>query len=480
MECQMTSRLDRSDLFPVEAQRCRQDQPISIILSAIPFLFGVALGLFSGIAQAATPAEDGPSVTPDSTGHGFPGRSLSLDDALRLTLERNPELLTARQTLAVSRARLLSARAFPNPVLTMQGGPALAGGDYRLSMGVDQEVPIGGKIGKREAVAQKEYERDQVMVQDLERRALGATRGSYRAALALNEKLRLARDVVDLNAHLVEVARSRFTRGEVSELDVRQFEVERSLRIQQMRSLASERTSVILDLRRTVGLSLEESLTLSDTLEVPSDSLSMQPFLDAALVRPGVRSLESERQAAEGQLRLERAERWMDPTIGVIYSRERSSFAKPIPMADIDNFLGAAIRLPLPLFYRRDGEMQEAAARAEAAQRAADAERGAAEREVRDAYQRAMVAAETYAGFEEGINAAQEAERLGVDAHAKGLINAVQLFQVQGQSFAVKAARLDAIEAYGRALSDLEEAAGMPAQVVRVHGSGDGGTGRKP
>jgi outer membrane protein TolC len=268
--------------------------------------------------------------------------------------------------------------------------------------------------------------------------------------------------------------------GEVSELDVRQFEVERSLRKQQAKSLASEQTSTFLELGRELGLSQTQILTLSDTLEVPADSLSLRPFLDEALVRPSVRALELEREAAEAQFRLERAERWMDPTIGVVYSRERSSFARPIPIAETDNFLGGAIRLPIPLFYRRQGEMEEATARAEAATIAADAERSVAEREVRDAYQRAVAAAAAYSGCDDGIKAAENAGRLAEEAYAKGLVGAVQLFQVHGQVLALKAARLDALAAYCRALSDLEEAAGVPAPCAPTPGTDHSGQGQQP
>jgi outer membrane protein, heavy metal efflux system len=479
MRRQETSSRDPSDLLPVENGRPSQDCIIPFLLTMTLCLVSIPLGLDPGIAHATTPGDGGSTVAADSLDHGLPGSRLTLDDALRLTLERNPEILAARQKLAVSRARLLSAGAFPNPELTMQGEPALTGGDYRLSMGIDQDVPMGGKIGQRKRVAQKEYDRDEAMVQDLERRISGATRRSYRAVLVLTEKLQLAQEIVDLDAHLAEVARARFAKGEVSELDVRQFEVDRSLRLPQMRSLASERTSALLDLCRALGLPLDESPAISDTLEAPAEPLSIQPLLAAALARPGVRSLESERQAAEGQLRLEKAERWGDPIIGVLYSRERSSFAKPIPMANTDNFLGAAIRLPIPLFYRREGEVQEAVARTEAAGGAVDAERSAAEREVRDAYQRTVAAAETCLGYDDGIRAAGDAGHLAEEAYAKGLVGAVQLFQVHGQLLALKAARLDALEVYGRALSDLEEAAGMSAQTVRHSGTDHSGERRR-
>jgi len=362
---------------------------------------------------------------------------------------------------------VVAAHAYPNPELSIEGAPSVPDAEeYGYGVGLDQQVPILGKVAKRVALATEELERESWSVKDLARRIAARVRTSYRRTQVTDLRVRLAQHLATLNERLLTIARTRFDRGEVSELDVQQFAVELAQRRYEAERLDSDRESEWLELASLLNVPQSERPTLTDQIAGRRSPFPLQPLLEAARNRPDLMALESEAKAAELERQLRTAERWADPTIGIHYRRERSRFDQPIVLTDTADFVGVQVKIPLPLLYRNEGEIAAASAR----KRNADAHRSSAlvevDREVRDAHQRAISNLAAIAGLERGIEAASKGQRLAERAYADGLINAVQLMQAQQQRYSAESARLDALEAYYQALSDLERAVDAPIDGV--------------
>ena len=131
-----------------------------------------------------------------------------------------------------------------------------------------------------------------------------------------------------------------------------------------------------------------------------------------------------------------------------------------------DHIIGARITIPFPLRYKNQGEIALAQARGRTARASASAQLLNIDRQVRDAHQRGMAQLEIVKALEQGVEAAEGGRRLAEQAYRQGLINAVQLIQTQQQFFDIRDARLDAIEAYYMALSDLEGAVNAPIEQI--------------
>ena len=398
--------------------------------------------------------------------------TLTLEGALATAQANNAELSAAHSNLDVLRAQVVSAGAFPNPELSGNGAPAVPDADeYDYSVGIDQQIPILGKRSKRIAVAGADLERESMLVADLERRIAQQVRGVFRRAQVIDRRAALAKDLAGLNERLFDVASARFRRGEVSELDVRQFEIELAQRRQEAQRLGAERASALLELSRLMNVRYDPALHLAPRLAGIAEPVALAPLLEAAAQRPDLTALTVEAGAAERERTLRLAERWGDPVVGVFYRRERSRFDEPAVIEDTDDFVGIQVRVPLPLLYRNQGET----AAAEARKRTAELRRAALEleidRTVRDAHQRATVQLIAVRELEHTIEAAGRAERLAERAYANGQVSTVQLIQTQQQRFALVDASLDALDAYYQALSELEGAVNAPLEEFAARSS---------
>src|SRR5439155_1389135 len=75
--------------------------------------------------------------------------------------------------------------------------------------------------------------------------------------------------------------------------------------------------------------------------------------------RPDLEAAERAREAAEAALRLARAERWPNPTLGVQYTHSEFQVS-----GDLADQVGTSVSVPLPVFNRNQGEIERAEAEA--------------------------------------------------------------------------------------------------------------------
>jgi outer membrane protein, heavy metal efflux system len=115
---------------------------------------------------------------------------------------RSRDLLVARQTLAIARGRLLQAGLRPNPTIDFERTTDYVTGrtgEGNTGIGVTQVFELGGKRGKRVAVAQLEYDRAVAEVRALERQLAAEIRTAYAQALAAARQLDTAEQLIGLD-----------------------------------------------------------------------------------------------------------------------------------------------------------------------------------------------------------------------------------------------------------------------------------------
>jgi cobalt-zinc-cadmium efflux system outer membrane protein len=161
---------------------------------------------------------------------------------------------------------------------------------------------------------------------------------------------------------------------------------------------------------------------------------------------------------AGAEIKLAKAEKWEDWTVGFDYSRGMSKFAAPIGTKE-DNFLGVSVSIPLPLWNRNQGRISEAQAtqqRAEAELKALDlriaAETQTAENQVR----RLFGILRQYR--EESIKLAEENITLLQKGYVEGLVTITAVIQAQQQFTDLRLNYLDTLAEFERALTDWQMA----------------------
>lgn len=300
-------------------------------------------------------------------------QTIDFATALDLARKNNPDWRAAEQEVQITRGKLTTARLISpfNPVLEGQAGPRKTpgertGGDY--GVGISMEVEIAGQRGTRITEAERDVQRAEAAFKDFTRTFTVKIARAFYQAIFARERLVLLRKIEGLNNRLLEVTRAKFDAGDVSGLEVNVSTV----RYGQSRkdTLDAERTAshALLELRRLIGI--EEAVLPTGDLGVTVPPLPIEEVLSRALSnRADLVAKRYELQRAEAQIALRKREVFPNPSVGVFFNREASG----------DRTVLGGISIPIPIFNRRQGELESLGAR----KTQAGAELQAAEKEIR-------------------------------------------------------------------------------------------------
>src|SRR4029453_17266720 len=152
----------------------------------------------------------------------FGQHALDLRSALIAAESANLELRAARQQRALALGGLTTARQLPNPVIAFTA----ARDTPHEGLSFDIPVELGGKRGKRIAVAREEQKSTEIDINVLSRQVRRRTREAFYRSLAAREQTAQAKTTLDLSTRIRDMAQQRFEAGEVAQLEVLQAEVE--------------------------------------------------------------------------------------------------------------------------------------------------------------------------------------------------------------------------------------------------------------
>lgn len=391
---------------------------------------------------------------------GIPAR-LSLEDALRIAIERNPRLASARAGVDAADADRLTARARPNPAFTIESESyplfESSRGSFintqTLTMRVDQEIETAGRRrlrgeGARFAAAEADATR-----RDVERQLRLDVRRAYLQAALAKADLETARTTLSEIDRVLTLNRARLEQGEISGAEVRRLHAERLRFVDDV--FASElglknATAALLTLLNAGDLGQAVEIidplrpgVLSQTAQTAQPAQTAQAgqmnLRDQALImRPDVEAARQAEQRADTDTRLQRALRTPNITVGGGYQRNFGA----------DSVI-AGITVPLPIFNRNQGPIARA-----------DAERGIAQ------LQRSTIEANAAFEVQQAANAV-ETNRARVEMIEREFLdNAQQSVDIVRASYQLGAADLiDLLDAqrtwretrrtYNRALYDF-------------------------
>jgi len=386
--------------------------------------------------------------------------SLTLSEAVTFARDRNPDLLVARQELEVSRGRLVKARYLSqfNPALGSEvnnrsrGEPGEHGNSVDFMVTLSQELEIAGQRRKRIEEAERNLAVVTQRVQDRERLILAQVKESFYRALALRRRFDLFRQVEDLARRLRDVAARRFQAGEVSKLEVNLAEIQ--LGQTRRDTLIAERDyrNTLRELERLVGQEPRGTVVLTGQLTVIPQSFDEQTLLHIALdKRPDLRAARAELGRIDAEMALTHRLIVPNPTVGFVYREEERR----------DRLAGVELRVPLPVFDRKQAELVQLTGRKDQA----GYEQQSIELQIRQevgealrAYNTAKAEVEVYE--QAVLERATENFQLIEVAYREGQINLLQLVVVQNNLITAQLSYIDALNTYWQARTALERATG--------------------
>ncbi len=414
----------------------------------------LASALATYVAPAAAAGE-----TDDLSRALSPSDALTLRQALALALLHNPELAAASWEVRTAEARALQASLLPNPELESEveevAGEGPRGGldAAEASLALSQLVELGGKRAHRTRVAAFEGE---LAGWDYEARRLellGATARAFVAALAAQERLALAEDLVALARRGQETVAEKVKAGKVSAVEADKARValatSRIERARARRGLAARRR----ELAALWGAQAATFERVEGDLErigaVPS-AAQLGRFLAE---HPEVARWAVEVQHRQARLALERAGAVPDITVsgGVQYFNESDEGAF---------IFGVAV--PLPVFDRNQGGIREALGELSKAREERRAAIARLSSELAAAHGEFAAAHDEVTALRSDVlpaaKAAYEAEREG---YRQGKFAYLDVLDAQRTLFEARRQLIDALAAYHKAAADVERLIGQ-------------------
>jgi len=296
----------------------------SLVITAL--MLALSLPCFAEVA----PQGVGP-VAPQDVGPVAPERSaavpqeLSLDQAVAIALEYNPQVTVAEQGVWVDRGLLLQALSFLMPRVQVSANrvtpvdlPPFSfqkrGTTYSTDFSLTQKIYTGGSVQKGVEAARKVLQGAEQAFQRARQQVAFSVRQSYYAVLTSEEAVRVAQDVVSSAQEHQRVARLRYEAGVAPQYDVLAAEA-RVARVEQERiSAQSGRDTAWASLATVLGVTVPGGTKLSTPLPMEVAPSGLADLITEALAqRPDLKIALAGVAVAKAQVAIARAAR--QPTI---------------------------------------------------------------------------------------------------------------------------------------------------------------------
>ena len=425
------------------------------------FIAGAVLGLL-GLATppvhtlAAAPAV----IEPDLSANSLAAELLTLPAALERALQTSPELTAYAEETRARAAEISQAARFINPELAVEVANVAGSGPFsgfaaaETTLQLSQQIELGGKRQLRRGMAEVEHER---AVRDLEMARIDVQARIARnfwLLLGAQEHLKLADEQMALAAATLAIVEEKIAAGRAPSVEKYRFQSA----LAEARLLREKEILTLTAARRTLAddLGLETAAlggVVGDLTILPE--LPAAAGIDAQLGQSPEsvrRKLESE--AKHRALALARADRLVDPTIGLGLRNFNDSD---------DNALIFGLSLPLPLFDRNQGNVQAAGHRLAAAQ----AEEKRALIQIRSGIYAswqslAASTAEAQALREQIIPTVQQTFEAASYGYQSGKFGVLEVQDAQRSLVEVRERYLDVLMAAQLAAVELQQLLGLP------------------
>lgn len=394
--------------------------------------------------------------------------SLTLEQAVLLAEAANPTLRSAlaEQSAAEGEWQEAQALLWNNPQvatefrrrqLAQPGLPDARRQDSGLA--VSQTFELGGQQGARRAMAAAGQRALAETIEDSRREIRAETEQRFARVLALQSRLQVERQALDLLRQAAELVGKRVQAGEDSKLDGNLARVEAERAGNQLAQVEEQLAQARADLTTFIQWRDPQPLEAIGELAAPVRPYTQADLLALAAQRPRMRALESRERKAASRLSLERGARYPDLAVGLAYSPESGIDGK-------DRITTLSLSLPLPLFRRNEAGIGKAQTELDQAR----IERQAAEHSTVPTIaalwaRRASLRDRVTRLRQAVVPSLEENQRLSLKALRAGAISLTQFLLVRRQVLDGQRDLLDALAEWRQIQSILENAAGWPSEL---------------
>lgn len=326
-------------------------------------------------------------------------RVFQLDEVIELALKRNPTLAAAEGTVEQSRGQQVAASAYLNPSITGSAGrgairdPSTGVAITERTITVEQPLDWPGKRAARQRAAEAGLASAYAGLEEARLTVVADVKVAFYQLLLAQQDADLAKQNLRTVQELADVVQAKVRTGEAARFEG----IKATVEVQKARKEVDRTENALVMARARLdvltGKGLGPHFTIRGDFVSPRPGLDREALIARAVDRhPLIRRHQKLVEQAASQVAHERAARI--PTVSVLgqYHREAG-----------DESLTAGLSVPIPIWYRRQGEIGMALG----AQRLAEAERLRVQNELEQAVTQHVQEAQTAHGqirvFEEGL-----------------------------------------------------------------------------
>lgn len=387
---------------------------------------------------------------------------MSLEEAIGLFLRQNLDLLIVKYGIELSKGQQITARLFPNPVALMglvsspvQG--RTLGNSGQVFPQVQQLFELAGKRGYRIESAEYGLHSAEAAFEDAVRQLSFAVKETYYRVQLARKRLVLAEENRDRFSRILEINTIRFRKGFIAEVDLIRIRLQFIDFHSQVIQAIQEAQSARSDLRQLLRISPASELDLTTELDykrVDPDIVKLRAL--AIDGRPDVRAKRFTLSRREADLRLAKAYRIPDVTVGAGYAVQGSHGP------DNSNQMEFSLGVPLPLFNRNQGGIVQAEAEIQVAGADLGKTLNQVENEVDVAYRNLIESRRLVEAFLEGVlDDARSTIAIVERAYGRGGVTLLDLLDAARTSRMIRQSYIEALFNYQRNVIQLENAVGQ-------------------
>jgi outer membrane protein, heavy metal efflux system len=421
-------------------------------------IFSLSLWIFCFLALAFNcSAKDHRSV-PESR----LAKKMGLNEFLKAVAAANLDYAAQRYNVSIAKAQIVAANVSPNPTISFGYTTADQSQPSIYSGGVSETIEVGGKRSRRVAVAKSSYLSAAATLDDFFRTLRGTAASAFIDAVGDRMIVDQKRSSYQALDQLSSTNEKRFQAGDIDEVDANQARVDALQARDDLYSSESDSATAGVALVQLLGTPGAAIPIPVSTLKYGVRDFDLQSLLTLTLQhRPDVVAARHALESAQASVRLARANRYPDLTVGVQFAQTTAStnVINPSPTFNSTNL---TVSLPLPLFNSYRGEYEAAVQTALQAETTLKSVTLKAEVDIRTNFKRydlSNARLEQYQGA--ALELADKVYQGKLISYQKGGATLLDVLAAQKADNDVRLAYIAALTERAKALVALEQAAAI-------------------
>jgi outer membrane protein TolC len=403
----------------------------------------------------------------------------TIDQAVSVAQERNPEILIARKKVLAAHGGFIEARSGFLPSLTSSGlydkrqtqsETNLRQEDYNAILRLEQNLYTGGAVTSQVAIAHLNIDKANYDLQEIASRVMMDVRIAFNELLLNRAKVRVRQDSVRVLDEELKNQQEQLSAGMVSKLNVQRAEVALANERPELFSAETELKNSYLRLSELFGADVRPGaqappFEISGELQYRPNHADLNDCLARADTnRPVIKARQKDIEIEDRQYVLDRSA--MRPHVRAFSGYEVYSERDPEVGQEFNYGGVVGINATWNIFdgFATKGRMQATRARREAAVQALAAARRSVASEVRSAFFDLQQADRVLESETKNVQTADESLEMAKGNFAAGLGTQLDVLQAASDVTRTRTTRLSAIYLHNVALARLAHGCASSAE----------------